>query len=79
MTGGSVRYEVIREIFNSCSNNQMRDVSMSELDIEDINAYMDRYREGSDIAEERTVAPDGTIVYDLVTDGLRQRISFTEA
>ena len=79
MTGGSVRYEVIREIFNSCSNNQMRDVDMSELDIEDVDAYMERFRTGGVIEEERTVEPDGTIVYDLVADGLRQRISFSEA
>jgi hypothetical protein len=78
-TGGDVRYEVIREIFNSCSNNQMRDVDMSELEIADVDAYMDRFRKGRDVQEERTVAPDGTIVYDLVTDGLRQRVSFTEA
>ena len=74
-----MRYEVIREIFNSCSGNQMRDVSVDELEIEDVDAYMDRFRRGSEIEEERSVAEDGTIVYDLVADGLRQRVSFTEA
>ena len=72
------RYEFIREIFNECSNNQMRDVAMSELEIADVDAFMDQYRTGADVQEQRTVADDGTIVYDLVVDGLRQRFSFTE-
>ncbi len=72
------RYEFIREIFNECSNNQMRDVAMSEQDIIDVDAFMDQFRTGADIQEQRTVEEDGTVVYDLVVDGLRQRFSFAE-
>lgn len=75
----AVRYEVIREIFNKCSGNQMRDVSVDELEIDDIDAYMDRFRTGPDVAEDKTVLPDGTVVYDLVANGLKQRVSFSEA
>lgn len=73
-----MRYEVVREIFNQCSGNQMRDVDMQELVIDDVERYMDRYRTGKDIEEERSVNADGSIVYDLVTDGMRQRVTFTE-
>jgi hypothetical protein len=73
------RYEVIREIFNKCSNNQMRDVFVENVETDDLDEYMNRYRVGSDISEQRTVEPDGTVVYDIVCDGLHQRISFTEA
>ena len=33
-----MKYEVIREIFNLCSGNQMRDVYVDELEIPDIDA-----------------------------------------
>lgn len=74
-----MRYEVIREIFNKCSGNQMRDVSVDELEIDDIDVYMNQFRVGNEIAEERSVSDDGTIVYDIVADGLKQRVTFTEA
>ena len=73
------RYEVVREIFNNCSNTQMRDVHIEDVSLDDVDAYMNRYRVGKDIDELRMVDPDGTIVYELVCDGLKQRVSFTEA
>jgi len=71
-------YEMIREIFNQCSGNQMRDVDVQELEIDDIDAFMDRFRTGKVTQEERSVQEDGTIVYELTVDGLRQRFGFTE-
>ena len=71
-------YEFIREIFNQCSGNQMRDVDVQEIEIDDIDAFMDRYRTGKVTQEERFVQEDGTIVYELTVDGLRQRFGFTE-
>ena len=73
-----MKYEVIREIFNLCSGNQMRDVYVDELEIKDVDAYMDQFRKGSDVQEERSVSKDGTIVYDIVANGLKQRVSFSE-
>ena len=71
-------YEFIREIFNQCSGNQMRDVDVQEIEIDDIDAFMDRYRTGKVTQEERIVQEDGTVVYELTVDGLRQRFGFTE-
>lgn len=69
-------YEVLREIFNQCSGNQMRDIYVEEVRIDDIDAYMDTFRVGKHITEERFENEDGTISYDLNVDGLRQRITF---
>lgn len=69
-------YEVLREIFNQCSGNQMRDIHVTEAEIEDIDAYMNTFRVGKHIEEERFENTDGTISYDLNIDGLRQRITF---
>ena len=33
-------YEMVREILNSCPNNQMRDVSFQEVDTDDPEAYV---------------------------------------
>lgn len=70
-------YELIREIFNLCRNNQMRDVFVSEVTTQDTDAIAKSYCTGSDCTMEKTVGADGVIVYELTVDGLRQRLSFT--
>ncbi len=74
-----MRYEVIREIFNQCSGNQMRDVFVDEVDLDEdeIDRYMDQYRIGKEIEEEREITESGDIIYNIVSDGLRQRVGFT--
>ena len=72
-----MRYELIREIFNKCSGNQMRDVFVSTVETDDTEAYLRGVLVGTDISVERTETRDG-VIYDVVTDGLHQRFSFTE-
>ncbi len=72
-----MRYELIREIFNKCSGNQMRDVFVSTVETDDTEAYLRSVLVGNDIRIERTETRDG-VIYDVVTDGLPQRFSFTE-
>lgn len=72
-----MNYEMIREIFNQCSNNQMRDVFVSEIETEDLDAVVKTYCTGDDFSLEKTEQADGVVIYDLVVDGLRQRLSFT--
>ena len=71
-------YEMIREIFNECSGNQMRDVFFSEIATDDTDKFVKSFCTGSVIELERTVKTDGSIIYDIITDGMRQRISLTE-
>ncbi len=72
-----MRYEFIREIFNSCSGNQMRDVFVEDVETDDAQAYLQRYLVGGSVECDRSDLPDGSIIFDVVTDGLRQRFSFT--
>lgn len=74
-----MRYEMVREIFNECANNQMRDVFFEEVDIDDTDAYVRRFCTGGNVKCEKSVFPDGSVVYDLDSDGLLSRITFTEA
>lgn len=72
-----MKYEMIREIFNQCSNNQMRDVSVEEIQTDDTDAVIQNYCIGKTFTLEKEVTPDGVIVYNLYISGLHQRFSFT--
>lgn len=70
-------YEIVREIFNQCSNNQMRDVHIEEKEVEDPEAYVREFCQGKDASIEKDVRSDGTEIFDVNIAGLRQRFSFT--
>ena len=71
-------YEAVWEIFNSCANNQMRDVFFEELELEDLEQYILEKFKDKELKYEKSVQEDGTIVFDITTSGIRQRYSFTE-
>ena len=71
-------YEAVWEIFNQCPNNQMQDVFFEELELEDPEQYIREKFKDKDFTYEKTVQPDGTLIFDIVTSGIRQRYSFTE-
>ena len=71
-------YEAVWEIFNSCANNQMRDVFFEELELEDPEQYILEIFKDKELKYEKSVQEDGTIVFDITTSGIRQRYSFTE-
>jgi len=48
-------YETVWEIFNKCSNNQMRDVFIEELEIEDIDAFLKEKFKGKEVTFDKTV------------------------
>jgi hypothetical protein len=70
-------YEMIREIFNQCSGNQMRDVFIEEVETDDPEAVVQKYLIGKEVACTKMVNDKGQIVFDITTDGMLQRISFT--
>lgn len=72
------KYERVREIFNSCSNNQMRDVDIEEIEIDDIEADVRQFCVGQDIIFEQWVAGNGTVSFFISVSGLNQRVSYTE-
>lgn len=71
-------YEFTREIFNSCSNNQMRDVFFEELELDnaDIDALIQSHLVGSDTHCERYVDQSGILTAEIEVDGLRQKLTF---
>lgn len=71
-------YEAVREIFNLCSNNQMRDVFVEEITCDDLDAYIKNKFKGKEVSWEKTVEKDGTVIYDIMTSQIKQRYSFTE-
>jgi hypothetical protein len=70
-------YEMIREIFNQCSGNQMRDVFIEEIETDNPETVVQKYLTAKDVACTKTVNDKGLIVFDITTDGMRQCVSFT--
>lgn len=75
-----MEYEVIFEIFNSCSGNQMRDIFFDEMEF-DSHEEMEKYirsQHNYTIGEmEKTELEDGGIIYNYVVGGVPQRYTFT--
>ncbi len=72
-----MKYEMIREIYNKCSGNQMRDVFISSVATDDPYSYVSRLLEGKDVKLEKEELQDGTVVIDADVSGLKQRFTFT--
>lgn len=70
-------YETVWEIFNKCSNNQMRDVFIEEVETDDTDEYVRNKMHDKSLTWEKQVMADGTVIYDIFTTGMRERISFT--
>ena len=68
-------YELCCEIFNQCSNNQMRDVDFREVSVEDPDAYIRELEPRAEIEKEELC--DGSLIFHTNTAGLLKRYSFT--
>lgn len=71
-------YELIREIYNNCSNNSTRDRFFSEIETDDVEAVAKSYCVGREVRCKRADNADGSIVFDIESDGLLQRLTFSE-
>ena len=72
-----MKYELIREIYNKCSENQMRDVFISNPDTDDPEEYVRDMLKGKLVKIEKDVFPDGTVIIDADVAGLQQRFTFS--
>ena len=70
-------YELVREIFNECANNQMRDVFFEEVETADPEKYVKAFLKEKDASITKDERADGTLIYDVDIAGLRQRFTFT--
>ena len=71
-------YEMVREIFNQCSGNQMRDVYIEEVDTDDPVEYIRSISEGKNVQLESMTLPDGDVVVDVNISDQLYRYTFTE-
>jgi hypothetical protein len=72
-----MKYEMIREIFNNCSGNQMRDVDVKEIETSDPELTVKEFLIGNSVQCEKFQKPDGSVIFDINTDGILQRVSFS--
>ena len=71
-----MKYEVICEIFSNCSGKARH--FFEEVDARNLDAYI-RQRVRGDAVFTRTDLPDGSVVYDVDSHGIRERFTFTPA
>ena len=73
-------YEVVHEIFNLCSGNQMRDVFIEEVELSEngFEAYIRKRHKEKELVLEREDLPNGNVIYNVMTAEIKQRYSFTE-
>ena len=73
--------EVIREIFNLCPGNQMRDIFIEEIELPeqaDLEAYVkEKFKNEAELKIERTDKEDGSVVFDVMTAAIHQRYTFS--
>jgi hypothetical protein len=72
------KYEMVREFFNECARNQMRDIAISEVETDDVDALTAQFLVGTRVRSEKQVLGDQTVVFEITVDGLRQRVTFSE-
>lgn len=74
-------YEVIREMFNLCPGNQMRDIFIEEIvlpDQADLESYVrEKFKNEEQLTIERTDKEDGSVVFDVMTAAIHQRYTFS--
>ena len=71
-------YELCCEIFNQCSNNQMRDVFFKEITCDDPEAYVRGLLKGKNIQLTLDRQSDDTLTIHTVTDGMMEKFVFTK-
>ena len=72
-------YEVVREIENSCSRNQMRDVFFDEIETEDpLQAVRDMLRDEADPVLTMERHDENSLTVFAACSGITQRFLFTK-
>lgn len=72
------RYEVVREIANSCQRNQMRDVFFFEAETDDPASWVRQELQERDVEITTETNSRGEITVFARSGGLLQKFLFTE-
>ena len=74
-------YEVIREMFNLCPGNQMRDIFIEEVELPedaDLEAFVrNKFKAEEELKIEWTDKEDGSVVFDVMTASIHQRYTIS--
>ena len=70
-------YEVVREIANSCSRNQMRDVFFDEVETDSPEDYVRGVVKGGDVRLEVQPLEAGAVCIYVENAGMFQKFLFT--
>ena len=75
-------YEVIREMFNLCPGNQMRDIFIEEVELPedaDLEEFVrNKFKAEEELKLERTDKEDGIVVFDVMTASIHQRYTISK-
>ena len=71
-------YEAILEIINQCPLNRDRDTFFEEIKTDDLDEFVKKKFVGQEITYDKTVAKDGSVIFDLMVSGIHQRYTLTE-
>ncbi|MBQ7371625.1 MAG: hypothetical protein IJW67_07055 [Blautia sp.] len=72
-------YEMIHEILNLCPMNHDRDQFLEEIECDDLDTFVrSRFHSEADLKYEKTIHPDGSIVYEVFASGMHHRFTFSE-
>lgn len=69
------KYELIREINDMCRGKM--DSQISEIECEDLDAFMKEHISRAATCE-KTVLENGSVTYDVMTNGLKEKYTFSE-
>jgi hypothetical protein len=56
----------------------MRDVFIKEIETDSVDHSVQEFLIGAQVQYEKQENPDGSVIFDIDTDGIKQRITFTE-
>lgn len=68
-------YEMIREIYDLCSCRPHSQIT--EIETDDLDAFVKSKISAASTCE-KTQSADGSIIYEVITKGVRERYIFTE-
>ena len=70
-------YEMVREIKNSCPNNQMRDIFFDEVETDDPVQHVKDFLKGKALSVSAEPGEAGAVTIYADCDGLIQKFVFT--
>lgn len=69
------RYELIREVYDLC--NGRPNSQIQEIETENLDEYVKGCISKASTCEKQA-GEDGSVVYEVMTNGLKERYTFTE-